>query len=160
MKNEMDELEQLLHSVRPATPPGDLLKRLAATLPPEPAPAVSLPVHALNWKRLWLRWVTPLAVAGAAVLVCVWHVSEANRPAAMPGAALPDATTALRPVQFNDCLLGARDLGIYRAPDGRAWRVVQGIGMGQKVWEEAASGRQVKQLYPQQQLLLVGLNTD
>jgi hypothetical protein len=55
--------------------------------------------------------------------------------------------------------MGARELGIYHAPDGRPYRVVQSVGFGIATWEDVKSGERRTSTVPQQQLLLVSLNT-
>jgi hypothetical protein len=60
---------------------------------------------------------------------------------------------------MTDCVLAAREVGIYRSPDGKPYRVVQGVGVGQRIWKDAETGEVQTQTFPQQQILLVSLNT-
>lgn len=149
MSTETEKLEQLLRGIQPAAPSADFLARLEAT---RPAPTQAECVQ----RRSFSDFAFPLAAAAlllftlSAAFVAHWH-----RPA--PGAGAQTAT--LRAVEQIDYVLGARELGIYHAPDGRPYRVVQSIGFGCATWEDAKSGERRTSATPQQQLLLVSLNT-
>lgn len=142
MKRDPLDFEQRLQQLRPAEPRPEVRTRLEN---------IAVPARP---QRTWiaaLRIAAPLAAAAALVLAAVW-----SRPAPQKTSAPVVATP--EPVGSPaECLLGARELGIYHAPDGRPYRIVQGIAMSQEAWRDPADGRLLTRAVPQQKLLLVSM---
>lgn len=140
----LEVLEQRLRQI-PTAPLSDALKaRLLATRPH--------PRTAGRWRRLWL----PLAAAAA---VCVAVGLHLARPAAPTGRAEEPTETVLQPVECADYLFDGHDLGIYHAPDGRPYRVVQCIGIRRQSWADAGDRTRVDYDVTEQRVLLVAMNT-
>lgn len=55
--------------------------------------------------------------------------------------------------------VGVRNVGIWSAPDGRAYKVLQGVTMNQTVIRNSDTGSELKMIEPQQQVLLVAMAT-
>ena len=138
---ELQQFEAQLRAIRPAVPRNERSRRLVALRPAAPRNA--------------LRFILPLAAA-AAVAICVTAIFQMPAPA-------PDesgmASATVQPVQVSDCIVGARDAGLVRGADGRTYRAVQVVGVGQQVWRDASTGHLVAQTYPQNHLVLVGLKS-
>lgn len=137
------QFEEQLRRIRPAAPSPALLERLRATRP----------------ARRPIRFILPLAAAAAVAIGLAASFLARERGTIVPPAAAPEQVVRMQPVQVSDCIVGARDAGLYRGPDGRPYRMLQVVGLGQQVWRDEASGRLVAQTYPQQHIVLVGLRT-
>ena len=161
MNTPHDAFENELRRVKPAAPSPELMARLRATLPastkPEPKAAPLVP--------FWLRFALPLAAAAALVLM-VLPGRAPDKPVSRIASVTPDrmpaespVAPAARQVEASDYLLGARELGVVHAPDGKPYRVVQCVGVSKQVWENEADGRRVVKDLPHQQVLLVAMDT-
>lgn len=149
MRPEDEKVEALLRRVQPAAPSATFLARLQAT---RPAPVKAAPIR----KSSFIGFVFPLAAAAVLLMtLSVVFFKHWSRPARLATA----QPATLRTVEQMDCVMGARELGIYHAPDGRPYRVVQSVGFGSATWEDVKSGARRTSTVPQQQLLLVSLNT-
>ena len=149
MSPEDEKIEALLRTVKPVAPSAAFLARLEAT---RPAPVQAERV----WRKRFSDFAFPLAAAALLLFtLSAAFVAHWNRP--VPGASAQAA--APRTVEQIDCVMGARELGIYHTPDGRPYRVVQSIGFGSATWEDVKSGERRTSTVPQQQLLLVSLHT-
>ena len=162
MNTQHDDFENELRRIKPAAPSPELMARLRATLPAStrPAPAPQLEVRPVLRVRFWLHLALPLAAAAALSLMML------RSPAPQPGPVVPSTpiqTAAVAPsahqVESSDYLLGARELGIVRSPDGKPYRVVQCVGVSKQVWENETDGQRVVKDLPQQQVLLVAMDT-
>lgn len=155
MNSDDEKFEQVLRALKPSAPSPDLMARLRNTLPVAKAHAPKLVVRRANILEL----VVPLAAAATVIIGLAIYFTASLRnapPSQIVSAAKPEISG--RPVQTTDCVLGAREIGIVRAPNGRPYRVVQGIGIGQQVWEDD-SGKRSTRTFPQQQVLLVSMNS-
>ena len=130
MSPEDEKVEALLRRVKPAAPSAAFLARLQAT---RPAPVKAEPVR----RNIFSEFSLPLAAAAVLLFtLSAAFVAHWNRP--VPGASAQPV--ALLTVEQIDCVMGARELGIYHAPDGRPYRVVQSVGFGIATWEDVKSG--------------------
>lgn len=146
MNTDDEKFEALLRQVKPAAPSAELLERLRATRPAAPA------------RPNIIRFILPLAAAAALVIGLTLHFSDNTSAPTKTEPAVAQSAT-VRPVQQTDCVLGAREVGIFRAPDGRPYRVVQSVGIGSETWEDTATGERKTRTFPQQQVLLVSMNS-
>jgi hypothetical protein len=137
------QFEEQLRRIQPAAPSPALLQRLRATRP----------------ARRPIRFVLPLAAAAAVAIGLAASFLTRDRGTNVTHAAAPDQAVQVQPVQVSDCIVGARDAGLCRGPDGKPYRMLQVVGVGQQVWRDEASGQLVAQTYPQQHIVLVGLRT-
>ena len=55
--------------------------------------------------------------------------------------------------------VGSGGGGIYHAPDGRAYRLVETLGVNRQVWENVADRTRVEHAFPEQRLALVSMKT-
>lgn len=150
MKTDDEQVEARLRQIKPAATSPDFLARLRATRPAPAKPANSNII----------RFFIPLAAAATLVVgLSVYFSSDQNQPAPQLAAAPAENSSALRPVQQTDCVLGAREVGIYRTPEGRPYRVVESVGIGSETWEDTATGERKTRTFPQQQVLLVSMNS-
>lgn len=102
-----------------------------------------------------LRRVLPFAAAAAiAVGLALFATSRLRSDGETP----PE-TVAAGPLRSTDCLLGARELGIVHAADGRLYRVVHGVGLGIEAWKGEAPGMVTERTGPRQRVLLVSMNS-
>lgn len=143
------ELEARLRRLRPASVPPELMARLRAAAPAS-APA---PARAARFPRLW-------AAAAAALVACAGLFSwvRGPRPAPPPGAAAA-AVAELEAESPREVLVGARQAGIWTAPDGRLYRVVQCLSMSRTVLHEPGKGAQVDVLEPRPRVVLLAMGS-
>ncbi len=149
--------EERLRKIKPSAPSPELMTRLKNTMPPVPAQTKHL---IINFPDI-LRLALPLAAAALLVVGLGIHFTKTLN-AGKENQAASTATSPpkeLIPLQSTDCLLGAREVGVIRSPDGRPYRVVQSVGIGQETVEDPESGKLVTRMKPQQQILLVSMNT-
>jgi hypothetical protein len=176
MNMDHDPFEEKLRQIKPITPSPELMARLRATRP-APAPAwgwgallhrvlgprrdeTPLPALAWDWRTILLRVVSPLAVTMLVALAVVFHFlgrGGSSRNVGTPG--VKPITVQMRPVEEQECILGARELGVYCAPDGQVYRVVQCVEVNRQVWANTANGTRIEHAVPQQRVLLVSMNT-
>lgn len=148
MNNDDQDFAARLQRLRPAAPAPALLARLKAIA--EPANVAPRPRRISAW-----RLAVPLAAAAALVVAAFWL-----RPAPGPETDALAVETLARPagaLPWTDCLLGARELGIYHGPDGQPYRIVQGVGVGTERWRDPVDGSERTRTVPQQKLLLVSM---
>ena len=141
----IDPLEERLRQVAPTPPSAALLARLTTTRP-------ATVVHRRTvW---WWRVAVPLAAAAAIVMVVrmVWIA-----PHKTVGPVVFE--DRFRPVEREEYVFGGRELGIYHAPDGRAYRLVETLGVNRQVWENVADRTRVEHAFPEQRLALVSMKT-
>lgn len=150
MNNDIEQFEKRLKSLTPAPPSAALLEQLAAT---RPAPAMPAP-HGTDWRAWFVKIAIPLAAAACAA-IAVRHFLMNQRPLAGPIV----IETRFRPVEGADYLVTGREIGVYHAPDGRAYRLLQCLGVNRQVWENVADKTRVEYAYPEQRLLLVSMKT-
>jgi hypothetical protein len=149
MNPDDEKFEALLRQVKPAAPSAEFLERLRATRPAVPAKPARPNI---------IRFIIPLAAAAALVIGLTLYFSDNTSAPTMAASAVAQSAT-VRPVQQTDCVLGAREVGIFRAPDGRPYRVVQSVGIGSETWEDTATGERKTRTFAQQQVLLVSMNS-
>lgn len=157
--NELDAFEQKLRRIKPAEPSAGLIQKLQSS---RPGPAVvSAGSGWNNFRKYMFRVGVPLAAA-AALLIIANRQHDRERIAGKGGSVQAPVRVAgqqVRPAETVDYILGARELGICRAPDGSPYKVVQCVGLSRQVWENTGDGRRLAQTVPQQRVLLVKMNT-
>ena len=158
MNAEYESFEERLRKTKLAAPSPELMARLLNTLPAAARTAPAAKVGAgrpVNLARILLRYAVPLAAAIVIAAGLALHVSNRRRP---DMTAAP-AKSAGSPVRSMGWLLGARELGMVRAADGRPYRVVQGVELGLEVYEDPVTGIVTERAAPRQRVLLVSMNS-
>lgn len=129
-----DPLEEALKGMRPAEMPPQLMARLTAARP-QPA--------AKRAEGLWRRWFLPLATAGcagAAALAFLQSTEGPQLPAAPPAAMIAEAL----PFERHEFLVGSREVGVFVAPNQRAYRVMEIEWLEQDTIRAGQSGPAVR----------------
>jgi hypothetical protein len=128
-----DPIEEALKRMKPSDMPDGLMARLTAA---RPQPAEKKPAF-------WLRWLMPLAAgATAAVMATMWLRHEpAVEKDAQPMIAA--AKTSI-PVERNDYLVAAREVGIVNVPNQTPFRVVEVEWLEQSTIRTAADGPAIR----------------
>lgn len=158
MNPERESFEKRLRNIRPAAPPPDLMARLLNARPADAPAAQAADAGDHRPRRpvmLLLRRALPFAAALVIAVGLALHISHRLRPDGEPS---PEHVAA-GPLQSTDCLLGARELGIVHAADGRLYRVVHGVGLGIELWKGATPGMVTERAVPRQRVLLVSMNS-
>lgn len=145
--------EARLKSLRPAPVPPGLMARLRAACP---QPAAQPRCGA----RFPLAWAA--AAAAAVLLVCVLMPSRPvpqRQTGAAPVPAGEGTSADLTAAPSQGYIVGARSAGVWRAPDGRAYRVIQCLAVNQTVVGRSDQGAQVELLEPRQRVLLLAMKS-
>jgi hypothetical protein len=122
-----DPLEEALERMKPAPMPADLMARLTAARP-QPAPERA---------SFWRRWFVPLAAgATAAVATLAWL----NQNPTGTNSDIARRSHPVVPVESNDYLVGARELGVFVAPNQRPYRMVEVEWMEQDTIQAEKNG--------------------
>ncbi len=144
-------LEARLKSLRPAAVPPDLMERLRAVRP-QPG------VQPQRGARFPLAWA---AAAAAAVLLAgvfaLCHAVPQRQTRASSAPAGVSASAGLTALPSQDYIVGARRAGVWRSPDGRAYRVIQCLAVNQTVVGHPGGGAQVELREPRQRVLLLAM---
>jgi len=162
VNSNIDSFEEKLRKIKAAPPSAKLMARLQRTLPQEiKAPGqtrLETPEH-WNWRMIFLRIATPLA-ASVLIILAVKHYLPGLTvsPGGIVSAPAQVAELQIRPVETVDCILGARKIGTYQAPNGNPYQVVQCVGLNRQVWENMKDGRRAARTTPRQQVLLISMN--
>ena len=136
-------LENRLRAHRPAPLPPELMARLRAARP--------APRRVIAFPLLWTA-----AAAAAAIVTCTLAFHRPPpRPAPLARTAPADGLTTTS----NQYLVGARKVGVWSAPDGHAYQVVQCLAVNRSVWRQPDGGERVELLEPQQRVLLLAMGT-
>lgn len=126
-----DPIEEALKRMKPAEMPPDLMARLTA----------ARPQTATNKPAFWLRWLIPLAAGvTAAVMATVWL---RNEPVVEKGAPPKVATTSI-PLECNEYLVGAREVGVVAIPNQRPFRVMEVEWLEQSIIRPDANGPAIR----------------
>lgn len=112
-------------------------------------------------QRPSVRFYKGLVAIAASVLLCfmvtLWSL---NKTGLQKGVRIADHPAGRLTVKSSDkYFVGVRNVGIWSAPDGRAYKVVQGVTMNQTVIQDSGNGSELKMFEPQQQVLLVAMAT-
>jgi len=137
---DIEALEQRLRRVSPAKPSDALMARLQA----------ARPVVRRTW-RMSHAW--PLATAATlcmAVGLAMYHRLTTR--------AQPAVVSSLKPLESADYLLGGRELGLYNAPNGQVYRIVQCVGIHRQAWKNESTS--ITCNTPEQRLLLIPMDVD
>jgi hypothetical protein len=107
------------------------------------------------------RFYKGLVAIAASVLLCfmvaLWSL---NKTGLQKGLRIVDHPVGRLTVKSSDnYFVGVRNVGIWSAPDGRAYKVLQGVTMNQTVIQNSDNGSELKMIEPQQQVLLVAMAT-
>lgn len=150
-----DRIETRLKKLRPAPVSPALMKQLRQC---KPQPQKQSRFHFFLNKGL-------LIVAAAVVICLMAVVLSLNQKTAHPKRVQADhrsrhLSAGRMTVKSSDrYLLGMREVGIWSAPDGRAYKVVQGVSMNQTVLQDSGNGSELKMIEPQQRVLLLAMAT-
>ena len=124
-----DPIEEALERLRPSELPNDLMARLTAARP-QPA----------ERRSFWLRWMLPLAAgATAAILATMWLRQESS---VQPSA--PTLASARIPVERNDFLVNAQDIGVVVGPNQQPYRIMQFDWLEQDTIRPTATGPAIR----------------
>jgi hypothetical protein len=153
MNNEnesMDRLEKRLKKCCPAPVSPALMNQLQTCMPLQKVPQCPS-----------FRFYKGLVAIAASVLLCfmvtLWSL---NKTGLQKGLRIANPPVGRLTVKSSDnYFVGVRNVGIWSAPDGRAYKVVQGVTMNQTVIQDSGNGSELKMIEPQQQMLLVAMAT-
>jgi len=153
MSNEnesMDRLEKRLKRCCPSPVSPALMNQLRTCMPLQRAP-----------QRPSRRFYKALMAIAATVIlgfgVTLWSL---NITGVQKGFRIVDQPAGRLTVKSSDnYFVGVRNVGIWSAPDGRAYKVVQGVSLNQTVVQNSDNGSELKMIEPQQQVLLVAMAT-
>ncbi|MEI7946343.1 MAG: hypothetical protein WCJ02_06580 [bacterium] len=146
----MDRLEKRLKKCCPAPVSPALMSQLRTCMPLQKVT-----------KRTSFRFYKGLVAIAASVLLCfmvtLWSL---NKTGLQKGLLIADQPAGRLTVKSSDnYFVGVRNVGIWSAPDGRAYKVLQGVTMNQTVIQNSENGSELKMIEPQQQVLLVAMAT-
>jgi hypothetical protein len=146
-----EALEQRLARLQPAPVSAELMARLLAARPRSGG-------GGRRARRLWI-----VLAAAAALAVCVSVLRDSGTPGVHPECAEPAAEGGVPDDLTADTqrerLLGARDAGRWRAPDGRIYKVIHCLSVDQSLWRNSASEVKLELLRPKQRVLLLAMGT-
>ena len=134
-------LEEQLRRIKPAAPSNDLMVRLQMARPVSQAKPVS-------W---WWRLALPLAAA-AGIVVLVANLRHEPVVVEVPPVA------KYVPVESQDFVLGAKQVGIAHTEDGVPYRLLQCVGVRRETWKKTADGSEVAVVVPQQEIILAKMD--
>lgn len=149
-----DRLEKRLRGCRPAPVPPAVMSSLRSCLPPQKVQP-----------RSACRFSKGLMAIAATGLLCFFvpllMVKQKREcPAAQQGTFSGKPLANRLTVKSSDnYFLGVRNVGIWSAPDGRAYKVVQGVAVNQTVIKNSETGSELKMIEPQQRVLLLAMST-
>jgi len=101
-------------------------------------------------------------MAIAATIICCFMATlwSLTKTGVQKGLGMADHPADRLTVKSSDnYFVGVRKIGIWSAPDGRAYKVVQGVTVNQTVIRNSGTGSELKMIEPQQQVLLVAMAT-
>jgi len=158
MNNEnepMDRLEKRLKKCCPAPVSPLLMDQLRSCMPARNAQ-----------KRPSLRLSKGLMALAATVILCfmatLWSLYKKDRQSAVIqeiSRSEHPAASRLSVKSSDKYFVGVRNVGVWSAADGRAYKVLQGVTMNQTVIQNPDNGSELKMIEPQQQVLLVAMAT-
>jgi len=166
---DLELFEQELRALRPASPPPDLMARLADAQP-SPATAGSSPRTAPSTSRragesvpfirwpLLLRWLLPAAALVLAVGLVWPMLPKLSHRDAAPRAAAPLSALKADSVRLDQQLVGTFD-AVGRLPDGEPVRFRYQQWMDQLIVKDETSGVVIQQRTPRVEVIPVGLET-
>ena len=158
MNNEndpIDSLEKRLKKCCPSPVSPALMGQLRSCMPaqnPQKRPSFHSSI----------RLLAIAATVTICVLATLWSL---DKQGVQPGMVQKTSNTNRHPANrlavksADKYLVGVRNVGIWSAPDGRAYKVLQGITMNQTVIRNPDTGSELKMIEPQQQVLLVAMAT-
>lgn len=143
-----------------------LEKRLKRCCPAPVSPArmnqlrACMPMHHVP-QRPSFRFYKGLVAIAASVLLCfmvtLWSLNKTGLQKRLLIADHPGGRLTVK--SSDNYFVGVRNVGIWSAPDGRAYKVLQGVTMTQTVIQNSENGSELKMIEPQQQVLLVAMAT-
>lgn len=159
MQEEQDRLETAWRQIRPAAAPPELLARLRAARPVQPA-VVPTPTHAPStWQQLRTAWrALTVAAPTAAVLLLIWFAWAPGLtikpllPGAITGNSAPDN------VQEGHSLVATFDT-IARVPGGAPVRLRYREWQDNIVIHDRAHGMEITQSTPRIEVIPVRFET-
>ena len=163
---DLELFEQELRALRPASPPPDLMARLAGAQPStapvgsSPGTAPSTSRRAVQSSPLWpllLRWLLPAAALVLAVAL-VWRALPKLSHRGAPHAAAPLSAVKADSVRLDQQLVGTFD-AVGRLPDGEPVRFRYQQWMDQLIVKDETSGVVIQQRTPRVEVIPVGLET-
>lgn len=128
-----DPIEEALKRMKPAEMPSDLMARLTAARPQPKA----------RKRAFWMRWLIPVgAGATAALMATVWlrHAPSVEK-SSQPKIA---AASISIPVECNDYLVGAREVGVVAIPNQHPFRVMEVEWLEQSIIRTDANGPAIR----------------
>jgi hypothetical protein len=153
MSNEnesMDRLEKRLKGCCPSPVSPALMNQLRTCMPQQK----------VAQRRPFRFYKALMAIAATVILgfgVTLWSL---NITGVQKGLHIVDHPAGRLTVKSSDnYFVGVRNVGIWSAPDGRAYKVVQGVSLNQTVVQNSDNGSELKMIEPQQQVLLVAMAT-
>lgn len=155
MQDDLETFEVRLKKLRPSPLSPDVMRRLQACRPKERKRATTA--------RFLVAAVTMAATALlllAGVLLALKATSSDDRGTLGrkegPKQVAVDDQMVIKSTERY--LIGARPVGVWSSPNGRAYKVVQGMAMNQTVFRHPGNGAELKMIEPQQRVLLVALS--
>jgi hypothetical protein len=142
----MTDFEQQLRKVKPAAPSPVLMRRLEVT---RPVPAAR---HEWGWQEWLFRVLMPATAAAAVALTVLWHEPKQEQAPVVPPVA------EYEPVESQNFVLGAKQVGIGRTEEGVPYRLVQCVGVRRETWKKTSDGSEVAVVVPQQEIILAKMD--
>jgi hypothetical protein len=146
----LDRLEKRLKRCCPAPVSPARMNQLRACMPMQHVP-----------QRPYFRVYKGLVAIAASVLLCfmatLWSLNKTGLQKRLLIADHPGGRLTVK--SSDNYFVGVRNVGIWSAPDGRAYKVLQGVTMNQTVIQNSENGSELKMIEPQQQVLLVAMAT-
>ena len=146
----MDRLEKRLKKCCPAPISPALMNQLRTCMP----------IQNETRRPSFLFYKGLVAIAASVLLCFMATLWSLNKTGMQKGLRIADHPASRLMVKSSDnYFVGVRNLGIWSAPNGRAYKVVQGVTMNQTVIHDSGNGSELKMIEPQQQVLLVAMAT-
>ena len=146
----MDSFERRLKKCCPAPVSPALMNRLRTCMPMQQVPQ-------RPFRRFYKAVMAIAATVILGFLLTLWSLDKTGM---QKGLRIADHPAGRLTVKSSDnYFVGARNVGIWSAPDGRAFKVVQGVTLNQTVIQDSGNGSELKMIEPQQQVLLVAMAT-
>lgn len=160
--NELDSIEAELRKLKPATPPEELIARLAAAKTVSGASdhhaRIERATHR-NFNWLWLRWLAPVTAAAAAVALLIW-TALVTQPKPQVQTALASAKPALKAneVEIDQQLVADFDT-VARLPSGEPVRFRCREWNDGVVLRDVSQGIVIEQSTPRLEMVPVSFET-
>jgi len=150
-EREHNLMETELKRLKPAKAPQELIERMMAAVPAQPAPKPQrheVEAKLNEWWLPWLRWLAPVSAVGLVVFVSVYQ---------FPWAVQTDAFKA-DDVQLNRRLVSSFD-AVAELPNGEPVRFRVREWSDETVFHDSARGLVVESSTPRMEVVPVAFET-